>query len=86
MVEALQRPAQLLLLVLLLEEVASRGDVTLTGDWKLGAPGMAMNDEQIQIRRLGINRDLSVIRHAQPGSATPATTILMRSAQWVAWL
>jgi hypothetical protein len=31
-VEALQRPAQLLLLVLLLEEVASRGDVTLTGD------------------------------------------------------
>jgi hypothetical protein len=31
-VEALQRPAQLLLLVLLLEEMASRGDVTLTGD------------------------------------------------------
>ena len=42
-----------------------------------------MNDKRMtkQIRsvRPGIHRDLSVIRHAQPGSATPATTILMRS-------
>jgi hypothetical protein len=35
--------------------------------------------KQIQIRRPGTKRDLSVIRNAQPGSAIPATTILMRS-------